>query len=95
MAVEVDVQYLQICCGWATTVPATQGLEFACVLLDLNRGGWLVAGGYRGVGRPCMVHGDLRTGLRIMEGFTAGPAVFNTDSITGPLVLQGYRQRVL
>lgn len=81
------MQYLPIRCGWATTVSVTQGLEFPRVLLDLNRAGWLAGGGYSGVGRA---RGDLTTGLRIMEGFTAGPAVFNTD----PAVLQWYRQRV-
>jgi hypothetical protein len=84
---EVEVQYLPIRCGWATTVSATQGLEFPRVLLDFNRAGWLAGGGYSGVGR---VRGDLASGLRIMEGFTAGPGVFYTD----PAVLQWYSQRV-
>lgn len=56
---DIDVQYLPIRIGWATTVQATQGLESPCVMLDLNQAGWLEGGGYSGVGR---VKGDLQHG---------------------------------
>jgi len=85
---EVDVQYLPMRAGWATTVSATQGLEFPRVLLDLNRAGWLPGGGYSGVGR---VRGDLHTGLRILGGFSGSRDVFAAEEA----VLDWYRQRVL
>lgn len=84
---EVDVEYMPLRAGWATTVSATQGLEFPHVLLDLNRADWLAGGGYSGVGR---VKGDLRHGLRIMGGFSGNRSVFATD----PAVLDWYQHRV-
>jgi hypothetical protein len=69
----VDVTYLPLRIGWATTVTATQGLEFERVLLDLNQADWLPGGGYTGVGR---VRGDLQAGLRIMGGLQ-NHAAFN------------------
>jgi len=68
-----DVTYLPLRIGWATTVTATQGLEFDRVLLDLNQADWLPGGGYTGVGR---VRGDLQRGLRIIGGLQS-PMAFN------------------
>lgn len=86
--IEVDVQYLPVRAGWATTVSATQGLEFPRVLLDLNRAEWLSGGGYSGIGR---VKGDLSSGLRILGGFNGNRAAFKAD----PAVLDWYQQSVL
>jgi len=85
---DVDVQYLPICIGWATTVQSTQGLEFERVLLDLNRAGWLPGGAYSGIGR---VKGDLRHGLRVIGGFSRDSSVFNCSAE----VREWYRLRVL
>ena len=85
---EVDVSFLPLRGGWATTVQATQGLEFPRVLLDLNRAGWLPGGGYSGIGR---VRGDLRTGLRILGGFDGSRDVFAAEQE----VLDWYQRRVL
>lgn len=84
----VDVQYLPVRVGWATTVQATQGLEFPHVLLDLNRAEWLEGGGYSGVGR---VKGDLRNGLRILGGFGGNRGVFAANTS----VLKWYLESVL
>lgn len=85
---EVDVQYLPLRIGWATTVTSTQGLEFSKVLLDLNRARWLRGGGYSGVGR---VKGDMRSGLRILGGFNGDRDVFWCDEA----VRKWYMERVL
>jgi hypothetical protein len=73
----VDVTYLPLRAGWATTVTATQGLEFDRVLLDLNQAHWLPGGGYTGVGR---VRGSLVQGLRIIGGFSYNLSAFNCSA---------------
>lgn len=77
----VKVTYLPLRAGWATTVQASQGLEFERVLLDLNEAHWLEGGGYTGVGRA---KGDLRQSLRIIGGFHGNRAAFaaNADART-------------
>lgn len=67
----VDVQYPPVRYVWATTVQATQGLQFPHVLLDLNRAEWLEGGGYSGVGLVEGLPGDLRKCLRILGGLAA------------------------
>lgn len=62
---DVHVQHLPVRLGWAMTVPASQGMEFDKVVLDLTNATWLDGGGYTGIGR---VKGKLRDGLRIKGG---------------------------
>jgi hypothetical protein len=85
---DVDVLYFPIRIGWATTVQATQGLEFDRVCLDLNSAAWLDSGGYSGVGH---VRGDLRQCLRIWGGFSGNREVFRAN----PAAIRWYTEVVM